>query len=306
MEEMELDMALSDEQAEYFKDTNIVDKNNNPLLCYHGTKSELHNEIDEAKFGSQAGSGFGPFIYCSDREDTAKYYGGGSENQVIAVYLDIRNPLRLSDRDKISFAQYAAILNKVDPEAKLGKAMKEYIQLKEDKRSYPQEEGRSIPKMVDADYQPPRMRLRDHLPKIGYPKVEERAVYDVLYEKKNIAGSDILKLAELYNALRAVKPDLSPLAWNHAVTDVTGYDGFLRGDTGEIGVFFPEQIKAVNNRNPQRDNGIFDDAPIKSLADLKREQAERIAERQRDRGNEPERETYRERKPARSHDEYER
>lgn len=87
---------------------------------------------------------------------------------------------------------------------------------------------------------------------------------------------------------------------------MTGYDGFIRGDTSEVGAFFPEQIKAVNNRNPQRDNGIFDDAPIKSLADLKREQAERIAERQRDRENEPEREIYRERKSARSHDEYER
>ena len=58
MEDMELDMALSDEQAEYFKDTDIIDDNHNPKLCYHGTKSELHNEIDEARFGSQAGSGF--------------------------------------------------------------------------------------------------------------------------------------------------------------------------------------------------------------------------------------------------------
>ena len=106
--------------------------------------------------------------------------------------------------------------------------------------------------------------------------------------------------------MKEVKPDLSPLDWNHAVTDVTGYDGFIRGDTSEVGAFFPEQIKAVNNRNPQRDNGVFDDAPIKSLADLKREQAERIATRQRDREKEPERETYRERKPARPYNEYER
>ena len=113
-------------------------------------------------------------------------------------------------------------------------------------------------------------------------------------------------LQALYEAMKEVKPDLSPLDWNHAVTDVTGYDGFIRGDTSEVGAFFPEQIKAVNNRNPQRDNGIFDDAPIKSLADLKREQAERIAERQRDRENEPEREIYRERKPARPYNEYER
>ena len=87
MEEMELDMALSDEQAEYFKDTDIIDDNHNPKLCYHGTKSELHNEIDEARFGSQAGSGFGPFIYCSDREDIARDYAGGTDNQVMACLL---------------------------------------------------------------------------------------------------------------------------------------------------------------------------------------------------------------------------
>ena len=149
------------------------------------------------------------------------------------------------------------------------------------------------------------MKPLEHLPVIGNSKAEERAVYDILYEKRDLVR-DVLMLQALYEAMKEVKPDLSPLDWNHAVTDVTGYDGFIRGDTSEIGAFFPEQIKAVNNRNPQRDNGIFDDAPIKSLADLKREQAERIAARQRDRENEPEREIYHERKPARPYNEYER
>lgn len=306
MEDMELDMVRTNEQAEYFKDTKIIDKSNNPLLCYHGTKSEIYNEIDFDKLGSQAGSGFGPFLYCSDSEDIAKYYAGGDESHMIAVYLDVRKPLNLTDRDKISFEQYAAILQKADPDAKLGKAMRDTIRLKEDKRSYPQEEGRPISKMVETDYQPPRMRWRDHIFRREISKIEERAAYDVLYENRDKADSDILKLAALYEALKAVNPDLSPLAWNRAVTEVTGYDGFLRKGTSEIGIFFPEQMKAINNFDPQRDNRIFGDAPIKSLAELKKEQAERIATRQRECEKEPERETYRERKPARSHDEYER
>ena len=114
MENMELDMVRTNEQAEYFKDTKIIDKSNNPLLCYHGTKSEIYNEIDFDKLGSQAGSGFGPFLYCSDSEDIAKYYAGGDESHMIAVYLDVRKPLNLTDRDKISFEQYAAILQKAD------------------------------------------------------------------------------------------------------------------------------------------------------------------------------------------------
>lgn len=305
MEDMELDMALSDEQAEYFKDTDIIDDNHNPKLCYHGTKSELHNEIDEARFGSQAGSGFGPFIYCSDREDIARDYAGGTDNQVMAVYLDIRKPLNLYDCNTISFEQYAAILKKVDPKALLGKALKKDICYKEKNRSYPPKEGCGIPPRVEIDYKPPKVKPLEHLPVIGNSKAEERAVYDILYEKRDLVR-DVLMLQALYEAMKEVKPDLSPLDWNHAVTDVTGYDGFIRGDTSEIGAFFPEQIKAVNNRNPQRDNGIFDDASIKSLADLKREQAERIAARQRDRENEPEREIYHERKPARPYDEYER
>ena len=165
----------------------------------------------------------------------------------MAVYLDIRKPLNLYDCNTISFEQYAAILKKVDPEALLGKALKKDICYKEKNRSYPPKDGCGIPPRVKIDYKPPKVKPLEHLPVIGNSKAEERAVYDILYEKRDLVR-DVLMLQVLYEAMKEVKPDLSPLDWNHAVTDVTGYDGFIRGDTSEIGAFFPEQIKAVNNR----------------------------------------------------------
>ena len=46
---------LTKEQIEYFKDTKIVDKNNNLLVCYHGSPTPNFKEFDPRNQKSQFG-----------------------------------------------------------------------------------------------------------------------------------------------------------------------------------------------------------------------------------------------------------
>lgn len=301
----ELNCMPSQDQAEYFKDSVIRDPEGNLLVCKHGTKGELYNVVDFDKLGTQGGSGYGPFFYASDSVSEAGKYCHDDQSHMIAVFMDIKNPLDAHACGTISDEQFAEILKKADPEEKLGQSMKNEIRYKEKDRLYP-DKGPSAPRgIIPMDYQPPKKVLLDYISFSDSRKDEARAIYDIFYAQKNLP-QDVEKLKLLYDALKEVKPDLSAVDWNRAIMKVTGYDGFVKGEFTQVGAFFPEQIKAVNNYHPKRDNQIFGDAPIKSVEELATEQAERSATRQRERENEPEREVAQERKPARSYDECER
>lgn len=307
MEDMELDMARSTEQAEYFKDTKIIDENKNPQVCFHGVNGDLFNEVDFNRLGTSQGSGYGPYLYVSRKTSEAiEYAKDKNEEHMIAVYVNITNPLYDTARGTISDAQLLNIIQKVDPEAKWGNSKAEDIRAKEKKKTNPHTQSWEEYKRR-SNYHPPKRSWFLESSKKKAENAQARALYDYLFEKTPERGfTDSEKLKVFFIEMKKVNPKLSPETWNRAVMEVTGYDGFDKGDGTQMGVFLPEQIKAVNNYHPKRDNQIFGDAPIKSLAELKKEQAERIATRQRDREKEPERETYRERKPARPYNEYER
>ena len=73
---------LTQEQAEYFKDSKILDANGNLLKVYHGTTDKFNT------FRQNRADGWGTGIYFTDNRAEASTYG---EN-VVEAYLNITNP----------------------------------------------------------------------------------------------------------------------------------------------------------------------------------------------------------------------
>lgn len=84
---------LSEDQAEYFKDSKVRDENGNLKVMYHGTSNGGHTVFDT--YGGNFGL-FGQGAYFTDNKSVAESYtekGRGNNKQVYEAYLNIKNPL---------------------------------------------------------------------------------------------------------------------------------------------------------------------------------------------------------------------
>ena len=84
---------LSNEQAEYFKDSKVRDESGNLKVMYHGTSKGGFNVFDT--YGSNYGL-FGTGSYFTDSKTIGESYtkkGKGKNPQVYEAYLNIKNPM---------------------------------------------------------------------------------------------------------------------------------------------------------------------------------------------------------------------
>ena len=72
---------------EWFGDSKIVDKNDNPLMVYHGSGEQFDDFISSPMTGG---------IYFSDSLDHAQDYG----HSIYKVYLKVENPIVIDAEDK--------------------------------------------------------------------------------------------------------------------------------------------------------------------------------------------------------------
>ena len=75
---------LTPEQIEFFKDSKVRDENGNLLVCYHGT---------DAKFNSFSNIQTEPGYWFTEEKEYAASHG----NNILEVYLDIKNPFDADD-----------------------------------------------------------------------------------------------------------------------------------------------------------------------------------------------------------------
>lgn len=78
---------LTEEQAEFFKDSKIVDKNGNLKVEYHGTNSDFF-VFDTNNFGGVNGKAEGYGIYFTDDQEITSVYGG----RQLKGYVNITKP----------------------------------------------------------------------------------------------------------------------------------------------------------------------------------------------------------------------
>ena len=88
--------VLSSEQLEYFKDSKVVDKNNQLVVCYHGSPNDF-NEFKKDLIGTNNHALpnvglFGKGFYFSNEQYNASKYGDTK-----AYYVNIKNPFMWKD-----------------------------------------------------------------------------------------------------------------------------------------------------------------------------------------------------------------
>lgn len=102
----------------WFKDSKVIDKNNEPLIVYHGTTSKFDSFdiLKAGKSSTSAGVGF----WFSPLEEFGKNFAnqtwyGDKESKVLSVYLSIKNPkIYISDNsDNSKIEELNIELNKI-------------------------------------------------------------------------------------------------------------------------------------------------------------------------------------------------
>ncbi|MGN0884751.1 MAG: hypothetical protein ACI4P6_06090 [Candidatus Spyradosoma sp.] len=181
----------------------VVDENGEPLVVYHGTGEKFY-EFSH-KFGMRNGASLGRGFYFTEDEDYARGYG----NEIMGVFLNIRNPLE-PGRNKISKEDLKRVIRRIDPN---GDTVADYAS---SDRGYPGKEWyeRSLEEAVNA-------------------------IFSVSNNYVETSDSDILgELFSVWGGESALR----------GVADVLGYDGFIPKRTLSDDVkiaFFPEQIKSA-------------------------------------------------------------
>ena len=181
----------------------VLDENGEPKVVYHGTGEKFY-EFSH-KFGMRNGASLGRGFYFTEDEDYARGYG----NEIMGVFLNIRNPLE-PGRNKISKENLKRVIRRIDPN---GDTVADYAS---SDRGYPGKEWyeRSLEEAVNA-------------------------VFSVSNNYVETSDSDILgELFSVWGGESALR----------GVADVLGYDGFIPKRTLSDDVkiaFFPEQIKSA-------------------------------------------------------------
>ena len=94
--------TLSKEQQEFFKDSEVRDKDGNLLVAYHETPNEMFYEFDATRHKTTTGtSAWGKGFYFSDEK--ASYYWSGEVGgkNTLKCYLNIKKPFRVGNGENV-------------------------------------------------------------------------------------------------------------------------------------------------------------------------------------------------------------
>ena len=193
----------------------VVDKNGEPLICYHGTKADVKKGFKfDPKFWNAHGSEHGRGFYFVADKTLAKGYG-----KTISVFLNIRKPLD-TKATRIKECGKRDLINKL---------IIKIIQIQEGKEKGAYKDS-FLSNYVDT-YEYPYSYCKSKA--IDMILDDSNTIMDIIAELGNVCGnySDVYKAFHYY----------------------TGYDGFINHDYNSTkkSVFiawFPNQIKSIRNK----------------------------------------------------------
>ena len=193
----------------------VVDKNGEPLVCYHGTKADVKKGFKfDPKFWNSNGSEHGRGFYFVADKSIAKGYG-----KSISVFLNIRKPLDTK----------ATRINK-GKEKLISFLIKRIIEIQENGRAIDKYKDSFLSNYVNTYQYNYNYCVREAIRMI---LEDSNTIMDILAELGNVCGS----YSDVYKAFN----------------ELTGYDGFINHDYNgtKKSVFvawFPNQIKHIRNK----------------------------------------------------------
>ena len=105
---------LSKEQIEYFKNTKIVDKNNNLLVCYHGSPNpnfkEFNPKDNKSQFGKYKFGDHNVNYFTTDRKSASTYTEFGyDDGTIFECYINIVNPYIVDNKSEAEIKSHLNI-----------------------------------------------------------------------------------------------------------------------------------------------------------------------------------------------------
>ncbi len=280
---------LTKEQIEYFKNTKIVDKNNNLLVVYHGSPTPYFKEFNprdnKSQFGKYKFGNHNVNYFTTDRKSASTYTEFGyDDGTLFEVYLNIENPYIVDNKSK---AEIKSHLNIKDDRLR-----KHQLELFD--RIFNKWKGKIL------DYSDYRFdELNDDLHKLNFElrpseeqydendDPEDIDLFDLWYLGRNsfIGAESIVEYTyytdelfsdDMYDQLRYDIVGEDPNDYYFSTDDIVrfvlslneGYDGIIIKDihdskdmfsditTDIITLGSPNQIKSISNKNPSSSNRI--------------------------------------------------
>lgn len=223
---------LTEEQAEYFKNTKLVDGSGALKVMYHGTENEF-NVFDFSQ-GGKNGTAEGYGIYLTDKRDVSEHYG----SRIIESYVNMERPA-YADRRTITKKELTSLV-------------KESIR-------------RQAQEMIDdydGDLNAAMLDTWISNYTYTYDKSIDASIKDVVDQILQINDNDMDIVQEVMGGM-GVRNYNDASKFYDMLTKLTGIDGFVnkwsREDGGESMIalaFRSNQIKNVTNQAPTEDADI--------------------------------------------------
>ncbi len=105
---------LTKEQMDYFKDTKIVDSNNNLLVCYHGSPNpgfkEFNPKDSKSQFGKYKFGNHNVNYFTTDRKSASTYTEFGyDDGTIFECYINIVNPYIVDNKSEAEIKSHLNI-----------------------------------------------------------------------------------------------------------------------------------------------------------------------------------------------------
>ena len=98
-EQQETQTSLNDNFKKWFSNSKVVDKEGNPMICYHGSNNKDIKTFNLDLTGKNTDSGmFGKGFYFTNNIKYANTYNRTKNGETLEVYLKISNPLMINNK----------------------------------------------------------------------------------------------------------------------------------------------------------------------------------------------------------------
>lgn len=224
---------LTKEQQEYFKNSQIRNRDGFLLALYHGTNQDF-NIFDIKKLGNnmKSAGNYGDGFYFTQNKDSAIWYSGGNGN-LKEVYLNIKNPFSYLELYNYNGEEYYTDYLKI---AKL-------VEMNPEWGNIPISYGK---KQTWGN-------IETDIKELLHQNKSDAEIDNIMYDKYGDLPENLNEVIHSYaknNGAKTLRERLVEL----------GFDGIIISDTAEtsneIIAFYPNQIKSVDNTNPTDDPDI--------------------------------------------------
>lgn len=237
---------LSKKQAEFFRNSKVVDKDGNLLVVYHGTKSDF-TIFDKSKGGesnsiADIGFWFTPSKQGAERWAENAWWGDNEQGKAMAAYLKIENPKIYETTDNNS---KEVVLKERDLHQKRSKIASKYLYDIDRNNSTTGVAEWDAFRVIVENYDKETQSF--YLDKLSPDKREnvtrDAEEYKTIYAEEEELGKEISRLHFTRDGYEKFRADMYSLAGQSAEDANFNGNGFALKNAQETKELFVKQLK---------------------------------------------------------------